>query len=315
MINDIEEVSYTDKAAGSADEISIRINDQDGRWSGSWYPEKGTNIQVKIGYENDLLDCGQFQSDEVTVSGPPSMVSLHGIAAFLKKKLRTKNSAGYEKKTLKQIAQSVAQKNGLTVIGTIDDVVIDRVTQNRETDLGFLSRVAADYGYVFSVRGDKLVFTSAYDLEDRIESSTITPKNVSSYDFTDKGIDPVASATVRHHNPKTVKVVEAKVDAKSNADKYSYNDIAGVDEKQLRVRATNQGQAKAKAKAALHKANSPQVEGSITMPGNKYMVAGNNIRLKGFGHMDGKWNITESSHTVNRSGGWTVTVTVKKISK
>lgn len=315
LLNDCEEVSYTDKSAGSADEISITLNDQDNRWIGAWYPDKGSSIQVKLGYESDLLDCGYFESDEVTFSGPPTYCKIHGIAAALKKKLRTKNSAGFEKKTLKQIAESVAKKHGLTVQGITTDAIIDRITQNRETDLAFLTRVSSEYGYVFSIRGTKMIFTSAFDLEDRKESLTITPSDVSSYDFTDKGIDPVASATVKYHNPKTVKVVEAKVEAKSNVDKYTYNDIAGVDEKQIRVRATNEAQGKAKAKAALHKANSPQMECSVTMPGNTKVVAGNCVRIQGWGKMDGKWYIDESTHTVNKGSGYTTSFRGKKISK
>ena len=54
---------------------------------------------------------------------------------------RQKNSVGYENKTLKQIAKEIADKHGYTLVGEIADVRVDRITQNQERDLSFLTKL------------------------------------------------------------------------------------------------------------------------------------------------------------------------------
>ncbi|MGN1152705.1 MAG: hypothetical protein ACI4S3_01625, partial [Candidatus Gastranaerophilaceae bacterium] len=61
-------------------------------------------------------------------------------------------------KTLKQIAKEIADKHGYTLVGEISDIRVDRITQNKERDLSFLTKLAKQYGYIFKIAENNLVF-------------------------------------------------------------------------------------------------------------------------------------------------------------
>ena len=40
--------TYTDNAAGKADEVRLNLHDRDGKWLGEWAPKKGTEVSMRI---------------------------------------------------------------------------------------------------------------------------------------------------------------------------------------------------------------------------------------------------------------------------
>lgn len=53
---------------------------------------------------------------------------------------------------MKQIAQYFATKHGLKLVGNVSDlqkIEVEHKTQEKQTDLAFLSRLAREYGIVF----------------------------------------------------------------------------------------------------------------------------------------------------------------------
>lgn len=308
-------LTYTDKVAGESDELEIELEDTDGLWRGPWYPDKGAKLDVTIGYIDQTLRCGVFELDEIELAGPGDTVRLRGLAAGITGALRTTRSYAHEKKTLRQIAQTAAARNGLTVEGNIPEVRFERITQNRETDLSFLKRIGAEFGCLFSVRDKKLVFTTIYEIEDRGASGELDRLDLTSYSFRDKATKTYKDAKVSYHNPKEKKVVatDYKTSQESNADGFAYSQIATGDTKVIYTKAENKQQAEQKAKAHLHKANSVQQEGSINIEGNPTVVAGNNLSLTGMGKLSGKWHVHESSHSITRGEGYKTTANLKRV--
>ena len=84
---------------------------------------------------------------------------------------------------------------------------------------------------------------------------------------------------------------------------------------EIKSRVENKQQAEAKAKAALHNANSKECTGSVTMPGNTLMVAGNNFELTGMGTLSGINHIISSKHTIDSNGAYITSCEVKRIAK
>lgn len=308
-------LSYVDKVEGESDEIELELEDVDALWRGAWYPEKGAMLDITIGYDDFTLNCGTFQLDEIELVGPPDTVRIRGLAAAITGKLRTKNSYAHENKTLLQIARTVAARNGLTVEGSIPDVRFDRITQSRETDLAFLRRIGAEYGCLFSVRDKKLVFTTIFDIEATKAATTIDRLDIRSYSIKDTSAKTYQNTKVVYHNPIQKKVIEQeyKFENNNNPDNYTYSQIVAGDTKVIHTKAENKQQAELKAKAALHKANSKQQEGSLTMEGNPLIVAGNNFELTGFGSVSGKYHVTESRHTISRTEGYSTEATIKRV--
>lgn len=309
-------LSYTDNDEKEADEVGITCEDVDGLWRNSWYPVKGSTLQLSIGFAEDavLVDCGKFEIDEVTLSGAPDQITIKAIAAGFKKGMRTKKSKSFEAQTLRQIAQYIATQNSLTLVGEIANINFTRVTQYRERDLSFLARIAQEYGYLFSVRDSKLIFTSAVQIEAGQPVLTIDRSQLKTYSLKDKTSETYKAANVKYHNPGDGSVKSAKVETLNNADNVTYKQIASNDSLEIRTKAETPAQADAKGKAALHYKNSNQRTGSLSMEGSPRILAGNSFTLTGLGELSGKYYVKKSTHTMDKGSGYVTTAEIKQIS-
>lgn len=306
-------VDYSDNTADESDEVSFTVEDTDALWRTDWMPSKGDKLSMSIGFDNEMLDCGTFTVDEIEFSGPPDTVQIRALAAGITNPIRTKNSKAYEKQTLRQIADEIAKKYGYRIIdnnsdkSALDDIQIERITQNRETDLAFLRRVAEDYGIMFSLRDTDIIFTSVFDIEKSDATLKLDRKELISYSVKDKAVKVYKAAKASHTNPKKNEQITVFYEEKSQKSGKSSEDTLEI---RSRLETAKMGEKKAKAK--LHKANSKEKEGTFTMPGNPTMVAGINFNLTGMGKLSGKWNITKSSHKIDR-GGYTTDIEAKLI--
>jgi len=305
------QLTYADKVAGESDELELQLEDADLLWQNDWYPGKGAKISAVIEQDGLQLKCGEFTIDEIENTGDNSSgdtVTIKALAAPITKKMRTKRSSAHENKTLREIANTIAAKHGLTVEGTIENIVISRATQYQETDLHFLHRLAGDFGYVFSVRSGMLIFSSVYELEGKAHILTLDKTDLTNWSLKDKTTEVFKKATVKYHNSAKNKLEEAEIE---NEDaEFSKDDT--ID---LKTKAENKDQALAKSKAALHKHNSHEKSGSISMPGNTLLVSGINFELTGMGNLSGIQHVLTSTHTIDRSGGYATNAEIKAVAK
>jgi phage protein D len=306
-------VTYSDKVEGESDEIEIRLEDTDALWRGAWYPTKGDKMSLWIGYVEAQVFCGVFEIDEIELSGPPDTVSIRALATSIKSPLRTKNSTAFENLSLRQVAERVASKHGYSILGTIAPVRLLRVTQNRETDLGFLKRVAQEYGHVFSVRDKSLIFSSIFDLEKSNAVLEIDRTDLTRYRLLDKTSQTFDSAKVEYHNPANKQVTNYTTTDKVNADGVHYTEVTKGDMLNIKTKTETTQQAEVKAKSALWSANSKQQSVSLSLPGTAYLVSGNNFNLTGIGVVSGKYHITESSKRIDRGGGYVTELEAKRV--
>ena len=120
----VERISYTDYLSELSGEVEIVIEDHNRRWQAAWYPTLGDQVSLAIGYRDEgLLPCGDFQIDQLELTGPPDTFTTRCLAAFITPAIRTLNSRGYEDQTLLGIARTIAEKYGLEVMSALD--VID----------------------------------------------------------------------------------------------------------------------------------------------------------------------------------------------
>lgn len=303
-------VNYIDKTEKAADEITIDLEDSDQLWQNEWYPEKGAKLTVEIIQGQQILKCGTFMLDEISLSGSKSSgdtVSLKGLSAGTNKRLRTRNSFANEGKTLRQIASTIASNNGLKLQGDVPNIPIDRVTQWRETDLGFLNRIGQQYGALFSIRDTALVFTSIFNIEAAKALKSVDKSQLTDYSISDKSFLTFKDARIKFFHPTQKKVITY-----THAETNPAVNVTVADTMELRVKAENKPQAEAIAKAALYRANSLQQGGSISLPGNILYVAGNSLELTGLGRLSGKYHITQSDHTITKSGGYICDLEIKR---
>ena len=202
--------TYTDHLTGEADSLDIELEDTDGRWLDRWYPEKGASLAYRFGYEDaPLISAGRFDVDELELGGPPSTVRIKGLATGVQNAVRTRKGRAYEKTTLPAIAQRIAKRHKMTLVGKIEPLQIDRATQYQEGDLAFLQRLAGQYGYAFKVteNNSRLVFWKTADLHLQKAIRSYAPEDLASWSFRDKVSDVPAGVEVKHHNAKTKKLV------------------------------------------------------------------------------------------------------------
>lgn len=296
-------ISYTDNVEGESDELVLEIEDATGKWREAWYPDQGATLTATMEYGGASLDCGTFEIDMIEFMGPPDTVTVRALAAGVKEAMRTKRSRAYEDVTLSDIASRIAAAYSLTVEGTVRPVKIKRATQHRKQDLRFLTELALEYGYSFSVRGNKLVFTSLDSIEAGAAVFQIEPGDVTSYSFRDQIVGTYAGAAVAWHNPETN---EAITGDESGGD--------GTDTLEIRTKAEDSTQAKEKAAAALREANTKKVTAALSMPADPRLCSGINVGLSGFGaKLSGKFHILRATHTINRGNGYTTDIEAKKI--
>lgn len=311
----LSRLNYTDKVEAESDDITLVFEDTAGHWQNGWYPQQGDSLSATIGTPGYPLDCGQFEIDEIEYELSPDTVSIKAIGTAISKALRTKNSKAFEKQTLMQIAQYFVTKHGLELTGNVSDlqkIVIERKTQERQTDISFLSGLAKEYGIVFSVRGGQLVFMDTDELENQPAVLTIHKIEVSKARFADKTSQIYGGAAIATRNMKTNSVRRWNI---KPSDQDGGKGTLTNDVYQSNATAENETQAQAKAKGGLKDQNKDKITGSLTVAGNVKLVAGINIELPDIGKFSGKWHVVSSGHSIDNSGGYVTNVSIRKISK
>ncbi|MDR2449781.1 MAG: hypothetical protein LBD52_07470 [Prevotellaceae bacterium] len=316
----LSQITYTDKEEAESDDLSLVFEDTAGKWKSAWYPTQGDTLRVKIGRPGHFLDCGLFEIDEIELNFPPDTLNVKAIGAGITKDLRTKNNKAFENQSLYDITKYFAGKHNLKIFGKyfgeqdaimkniklLEGIKIERKTQENQTDISFLATLAKEYGIIFAVHGDCLVFNTIDELDERRSILTINRNQMSTARFVDKTSQIYSSAIILHRN------------ARNNiVKKWEIKQPDGQDEKLgtlvVNANVESDDQAGAVAKGSLKNANKDKIKGSFTIFGNTKLVAGVNIDLTGIGKFSGKWHIISSSHTVEPSGGYTTSVEVRKI--
>lgn len=199
----------------------------------------------------------------------------------------------------------------------LNKITLERTTQYQEGDLAYLARIAEEYGFAFSVKGDVMVFYNIKTLEESPSNVKLTKPDLKSFDFVDKISETFKDAKVKSHNSGKNELVESSVSAEDltaeNGD--NYQEVTDDETLELKVRSENPQQAEIKAKAALHKHNSRVLTGSFSTIGNPLIVSGNNFDISDFGKVSGKWHTTESTHTITKSSGYVTAFEAKRVAR
>ena len=128
ITNDIEGCikifSYEDVASGSTDSITLAIQDRERKWMRGWAPEKGDHMSASAMFRDWTVDgdnwgifCGEFEVDDVSMSGPPAACSIKAVSiprseAFNEEE-HTKN---WEDVTVREVAAEIAGRAGIEFV-------------------------------------------------------------------------------------------------------------------------------------------------------------------------------------------------------
>lgn len=309
---DLRSFTYRDVHHGEVDDISFRLADGRGLWRGDWGIDEGTEVSAEMGYGGLLgtrVPCGLYAVDEAEASGDAGgdVAIFRALAAFTSKELRTERSEAYDQMTLKSIVDKVAGRHQLKVVGEIPDLTFERITQNKQSDLAFASRLAEDWGCYFSVKGDQLVFATRESIEgaDPVRTFDLVAGDpVTRYSFRKSTHKLYAKAQARYLHParKAVLTAEAEDSRVPSGDTLKLDD-----------RTESQAHAERMCVARLARENDGLGTGRITLVGDPLLVAGQVVELgAGYGRYAGRWLITTAQHRFG-SDGYTTAIDLKLV--
>jgi phage protein D len=189
-------------------------------------PSSGARIEIAIGYNGLNARLGSFIVDDVTIEGPPDLITVRasstpfvtdrsggGNASFTSKKNRSWNG-----KSIKDIVSTIAGECGLTPVvdKELAAITIPHIDQLGESDANLLVRIARRYAGVLKPADGRLVLASEKGGTTTSGASleiTLTPQEVSNYRVRYGGkAQGVTKVRARVHNYQTGEAEEIDVD-------------------------------------------------------------------------------------------------------
>jgi phage protein D len=153
-------ITYTDHLTGESDELDVELEDTAGAGWMPGIPRRVPTHPVLRFLGTAAGQGGRLQRRRDRIVRAAFRVRMRGLATGVQDAVRTRKGRAYEKTTLAAIAQRIAKRHKMKLIGKVEALQIDRATQYHESDLQFLARLAGEYGYAFKVteNNTKMVF-------------------------------------------------------------------------------------------------------------------------------------------------------------
>jgi phage protein D len=308
----LKEFTYTDVHHGAVDEISFKLADGAGLWRGGWGIDEGTEVSGLMGYAGLLgakVPCGLYTVGETEAQGggDGDIALFHAQSAFTSKELRTERSEAFEQMQLPNVIGKGANRHGFEVVGEIPDLFFERLTQDKQSDLNFWTRVAEDWGCYTSIKGDRLVFTTRESIESAPAMrhfELVSGDPATRYSLRKSTHKRYARAEAKYLHPKTRQLLKAAI----ADDRVPSGDTLKLDD-----RAETQSHAERLCKARLARENDGLGTGKITVVGDPLLLAGQVVQLgPSYGTYAGRWLVTEARHRFN-SAGYTTTINIKAL--
>ncbi|SLM63452.1 MULTISPECIES: contractile injection system protein, VgrG/Pvc8 family [Dickeya] len=322
-------LSITDNAGTQADQLTLTLDDSDGRLL---LPERGQKLIVSIGWKNQPLTLmGSYCVDTVKYSGYPTILDITAHSVDFRGSFTTPIEASYHDTTLGDIARTIAERNNLfySIDESLSKISIISEHQSRESDVVFISRLAKKHSGTATVKKDTLIlFIEGKGISSH--GDTPTPYSLErsdgdkfEFELADR---PLASAVVANwhstsdaktHNvkisrkyaaePRTETVHPAAKTPENNASTDQPNYTAGNKNNQQALQQTYASQQEA-MQAALSRWREIQRQGvklSVDLAkGVTTLKPGGLVRVKGFKNIiDEKlWSIKTVVHNLNAKG-------------
>ncbi len=351
VASDLLNCTYTDNIDDESDSVSITLKDPEGKWAGSWSPTRGDKVKVAFVTESrGACSTEKMTIDELKTSGRPRIFSFSAVAVPLDGTIRrTCKSRVFEGTTLQAIAKKIAEGNGLAFTWDCEeDPEYDRINQQDESDLAFVTKLAKEQGYSVKCSDETLIIfdQASYEKKDPIKTIIEGESLILSWSFEAQQSTRYKGCTVKWRDPlkksktgakntnkkddsdqafwdsyfngkptKGATVKKGSTATKQEVQQYTYED-PDVDDSgqvyQIRKRCTSLKEAERIAKAKLRELNLRQLTGSISLVGEPWLCAGSVVTLRGFGSFDGNFFIEKATHSMS-SSGYVTNIEVRRV--
>ena len=290
-------LTYTDSTE-KADTLSLELYNEGKEFSLTSYPTPDAEISAFI----DGYPCGKFRIDSVR----RTLYTFSIEATAIKRTSeihKTKRNRNFQNTTLPKVVTQIAKENGLVPVVKVEDIAIENLQQNQQTDAALLKNLADRWNCYLKIQPDKLFFVERDEFENQEPIATITENQLIEIELEDQVYSVFRSCTVYYHDP-----------LKNRDLSYTYvlKNVPVGEEIKLHEKVETLEQAKKRAIAELKKRNRWRTSGTITVEGNMSLVAGAVVRLELKDLFTGNYLIEESSHRVDASG-YQTTLTVRRV--
>lgn len=298
-------ITVTDEEGLKSDAVDIEL----ARMALAGIPRPGAPIVVAFGYrEAGLGQMWRFAVDEVETSGDKGgghTMRITGTAADMTQKLKEERHESHDRKTVRQIVETIAGRHGLepVVSRSLAATEIPHRDQTQESDLHFLKGLARDLGATVKIAEGKLAFLEKRSGQSAsgsaLEAVGVPAFLVTSYRWRGAKRDAFKSVRAPWHDQG-----EAKRKFETAGD--------GEPQKTLKRVYPTQAEAK-RAAEAEHAEVKSTAEIEFTVPGNPLIRAERPITLPPIQpELAGTWIVTRAVHRCDKAGGYSTDVTGRR---
>lgn len=309
---DVENMSYTDTAANNSDSIDITINAQDGKWAGTWMPEKGASVRPKIigrnwerSGDSRAISCGLFVLDDIGFRDAPTTIQIGGVS-----KPSSTNFSELERETvwhytsIARIGANIAARYGLGFTYDAEDYYIECDEQDG-TDSSYYNELCARYGLILKVYAKRLwVYDrERYKAKRAIKTFTRDRIRRGSFSYSTTLSGTYTGGDFTYTDP------DKDIDIVCHVG-------GGTHTKSVNRRATSVYDASVQLCAELNNANHGNIKVKFSVDGEWQVSAGNCINIAGYGSkIDGKYFVDQVTHKVAKGSGFTSDVECSRVEK
>lgn len=184
-------LDLTDSTDEQSDKLSLTLDDSSNTLA---LPRSGAKLEVFLGYNGNNERVGSFIVDEVSVSGPPNVVTVEGSSSLFvndrngtgKSSFSSHQSRSFEGKTIQQIVETVAAECGMTAVvdSALAKITVPHIAQVDESSANLLVRIARRYGGILKPADGRLVMASesgGKTTSGAALTATLTPSQVTTW--------------------------------------------------------------------------------------------------------------------------------------
>ncbi len=293
----VESFTYEDIASGESDRIKLGLHDTGKQWMDAWMPSKGDRMEAVLALYNwdadgtaERLYCGEFELDDMSFSGRPLKCSLGAVSIPrdepFNSQARTKTWEGI---TVRQVAQEIAGRAGVELYYEADEIPVEIIEQNEQTDCKFLYSVCADYGLAMKVYANRIIIFDEETYENREPVRTVDETDMSKWSYNSTVAGTYTGAAIRFTDP-------------NNEEEYHVTVGGGNRILEINENTDSIADAQRKAAAKLNNENKKAVTMKITMKTDIRILAGTCVEVTGLGgKINGKYYVDRAS--TKKGGG------------
>lgn len=316
----VESFTYTDAGSNVSDSISLKL-DASPRWSltepevqggqkwiNGWMPDKEAVFHPTICTENwdeqgdaAEMDCGTLVVDDISYSSFPSILNVGAVSRPNGTSFHERNREQVWKDTsIQHIAQTIAERNGLSLQMDADDVEIS-IKEQDDNDSAFLNALCSTYGLIMKVYMGKIWIFDREKYKQQEAAATITEKDIKpgSLNWKTTLAGTYTGGVFTYTNQK---------------EKVNIKVTIGEGDRMLKLNqfASSEADAQRQLQAAIDNANHSTTTASWSMMG-RMICATQCVNLSGFGKMDGKYYLDSVTHTLDKNGGYVTKVSGSRV--